>query len=323
MNAAGVLFALLTTLSWSIGIFPFTLAARRLGANALNHFRLLLAALITLLISFLISPVEFLNLFSPERMNAWIWLGLSGFIGLTVGDHFGFAMYAILGPRLGSVLSTFAPGAALGLGMVVTNDHLSPVGILGMAITICGVIVLSLSRTERSKHTASKHGSLSKGVVYGILAALCQGAGLVLAKKGMIPLLAGQTAVPPFHATFIRLSAATFTLFLVTTLTGRWKYILPPVLSNQENGIPPAVWGTFFGPVIGVAMSLFTVSLLDASVAQTIFSLVPVVTLLIAVFRYKEHISTKALAGVMVAVGGVVVLVWRDTIESFFHHLPI
>jgi hypothetical protein len=42
-QSLGILFALLTTLSWSICIFPFTEATRRLGASPLNHFRLLLA----------------------------------------------------------------------------------------------------------------------------------------------------------------------------------------------------------------------------------------------------------------------------------------
>ena len=79
--------------------------------------------------------------------------------------------------------------------------------------------------------------------------------------------------------------------------------------------------GTFFGPVIGVSLSLFTVSILDASVAQTIFSLVPVVTLIISVFITKERISSKAVAGVIVAVSGVLVLVWRNQIENIIHHI--
>ena len=320
MSLAGVIFALLTTLSWSIGIFPFTQAARSLGANPLNHFRLLLAVIITLFISFFIAPSEFMTLFTGARLNAWCWLGLSGFIGLTVGDHFGFAMYAILGARLGSVLSTFAPGAALALGIFITNDHLSIIGIAGMCITIAGVIVLSLSREERNKHTESKHGSIGKGIFYGILAAICQGAGLVLAKKGMIPVYDNQVPVQPLHATFIRLTAATLTLFIVTTFARRWNKILPPLFENKE-GIKPAVMGTFFGPVIGVSLSLFTVSILDASVAQTIFSLVPVVTLIISVFITKERISSKAVAGVIVAVSGVLVLVWRNQIENIIHHI--
>lgn len=319
MNSAGLTFALLTTLSWSIGIFPFTVAARRLGANSLNHFRLALAMLMMLVIAILTSgPASFLRLFSSEMFSSWCWLGLSGIIGLTIGDHFGFAMFAILGPRLGSVLSTFAPGAALITGYFLTHDRMSLIGIIGMIITALGVIVLSLGRDERSLHQESPHGSMLKGVIFGILAAFCQGAGLVLAKKG----LTGSTgSVPPFQATFIRLTAATVSLFVLSIFLGRLKSILIPIRENHENGLRYAVLGTVFGPVLGVSLSLFTVSFLDASVAQTIFSLVPVTTLMISVLFFREPLRPKMAAGVLVAVAGVLLLVWRDSIEHFIFNL--
>ena len=90
-----------------------------------------------------------------------------------------------------------------------------------------------------------------------------------------------------------------------------------PVRQNRESGLRFAVLGTLFGPVIGVTLSLFTVSYLDASVAQTVFSLVPVVTLVISAIIHREPLRMKMVAGVLVAVAGVVVLVWRDAIERF------
>ncbi len=315
MNAAGVTFALLTTISWAIGIFPFTIAARRLGVNPLNHFRLVLATIVLFLIALLSAPNFLSSLFLSAHTKAWFWLGLSGVIGLTIGDHFGFVMFTILGPRLGSVLSTFAPGAALITGYFLADDHLSWIGILGMGITMIGVIVLSLSREERDKHEETHHGSMRKGIIYGILAAFCQGIGLVMAKKGMQ--LEENTLLPPFQATFIRLFAATASLLLFTLLVRRWKSVVSPLLQNREKGLLPAMAGTLFGPVLGVSLSLFTVSYLDASVAQTIFSLVPVVALLLARIIHKEPIQPKALAGVLVAVSGVVILVWRDSIQGY------
>ncbi len=321
MNAMGVIFALLTTLSWSIGIFPFTTAARRLGVEPLNHFRLALATVILSFIAILTTREGLSGLFEMNMLHAWMWLGLSGVIGLTIGDHFGFAGFVILGPRLGSVLSTFAPGATLLLGYFLTNDRLNWIGITGMLTTMFGVIVLSLSREERNLHEPSAHGSLLKGVIYGILAAFCQGAGLVMAKKGMEITSASKSLLPPFQATFIRLSSATFSIYLISAMTGKLRKILRPVVDNKQGGIKPAIIGTIFGPVTGVSLSLFTVSLLNPSVAQTIFSLVPVVALLIAMLFYREPVRPKAMAGVIVAITGVVLLVWRESIERFIHQL--
>ena len=52
MNLSGELIAILTTLCWSLGIFPFTEAAKRVGVAPVNQFRLLLAWIIISIILF-------------------------------------------------------------------------------------------------------------------------------------------------------------------------------------------------------------------------------------------------------------------------------
>lgn len=312
----GIFFALLTTLSWSICIFPFTQAARRLGINSLNNFRLILATLIIGIISIFVGFENFTEIFTASYTNAWLWLGISGVIGLTIGDYFAFAMYRILGARVGSVLTTFAPAAALILGSLIIDEHISFIGIIGIAITITGVNFVSLGKSEREKIPDHGHGSIAFGILAGILAALCQGAGLVLAKKGLM----SHSNIPlnPIHATFIRLFAASSSLILYTILSRNSKEAFLPILKNKNNGLKFAITGTIFGPVLGVCLSLFTVALIDPSVAQTIFSLVPAFAFLLSVFFFKEKITIKSITGLLVAITGVIILIWRDKINDIF-----
>ena len=316
-NSLGITFALLTTLSWSIGIFPFTEAARRLGSNSLNHFRLLLATLFLFIASLVVHATGFIQLFNIQYLQAWLWFGLSGIVGLTIGDYFAFSMFAILGARIGSVLLTMAPTAALMLGSFMLDEHISVIGILGIGITIFGVIYVSLRRKERVKIPDHGHGKISKGILMGILGALCQGAGLVLAKKGFVAEQQLNYSIHPIHATFIRMIVGTAFMFALTLVTGRFTRVIAPLKENKDHGIRYAVFGTVFGPFIGVCLSLYTVALIDVSVAQTIFSLVPVFALVITFLFYKDAISGKSLAGVVIAVGGVLILVWREEIQRF------
>src|SRR6187402_2559917 len=106
-------------LSWSICIFPFTQAARRLGSNTLNHLRLLLAVFFLAITNLVVNPDFFLGIFSSQYMYCWIWLGISGVVGLTIGDFFAFRMYSILSPRTGSVLTTLSPAASLIAGYLL------------------------------------------------------------------------------------------------------------------------------------------------------------------------------------------------------------
>src|SRR6185503_10655001 len=100
-QVTGILFALFTTVSWSIGIFPFAEAARRLGSNTLNHFRLALAVVILAVTALIIDSENFTHIFSSEYSRPWLWLSLSGIVGLTLGDYFVFKTFAIFGARIG------------------------------------------------------------------------------------------------------------------------------------------------------------------------------------------------------------------------------
>ena len=258
---------------------------------------------------------DFRRIFSFDYLNVWIWLSLSGIIGLTIGDYFAFVMYRVLGARIGSVLTTFAPAAALVLGSLLINERISFIGIIGIIITIAGVNFVSLGKSEREKIPDHGHGSIAYGIITGILAALCQGAGLVLAKKGMMS--HENIQLNPIHATFIRLTAAASSLFVFTFLTGKIKNVFTPVLTNKNNGVKYAVAGTIFGPVSGVCLSLYTVSLIDPSVAQTIFSLVPVFAFLLSVAFFKEKFTYKSIAGLIVVLTGVIILIWRNRIMNY------
>lgn len=315
----GELVAIGTTVSWSIGIFPFTEAARRMGPNTVNHIRLVFAVVFLTLISLIFLPVSFTGLFSSPLPQHWIWFGASGIIGLALGDYFGFTSFAVLGPRIGSIFTTLAPAAALCTGFFIIGERINLIGIIGIMITIAGVIWLTLSRSAKAAMRDHEYGNVGKGILFGILSAVCQGVGVVLANKGFQSQINNED-LPFFQATWIRMIAATAAIFLITIVRGNLRLIVKPALENKNNGLIYTFWGTVFGPVIGVSLSMLAVSLLHdkPSVAQTIFSLVPVVVLPISYIFYKEKITLKSIAGALIAITGVIVLIWRDDILHYF-----
>lgn len=307
MNYTGLIAALCTSLSWSIGIFPFTEASRRMGANAVNHFRLLLAAIVLAIILVAAAHQSLTTLFLSPTPEQWLWLSLSGIVGLSIGDYFSFTAFIILGTRVGSMFTTLAPGAALLFGFLILGETINMTGILGMLTTIGGIIFISLNQKDNTA-TQTQHGSLSKGILFAILAACCQGIGLVFAKKGM----SLSADFNPLHATWMRMLAGAATAYIFTVSIGRFYEINQPVRENRNGGLKYLMLGTLFGPVIGVSLSLYTVSMIEVSVAQTIFSLVPVLVLFIGWIFFKEKLNWKALLAVMICMIGVMLLIWRD-----------
>lgn len=315
MNYSGELIALLTTLCWSIGIFPFTEASRRLGTAALNQYRLLLAWTILTAVLFIFTDHSLISLFSRPGMKNYLFLGISGILGFTLGDFFSFTSFTILGPKLGSLYTTIAPGAALIAGYFMLGEEVNAVGVVGICITVLGVIWLTLSKKDKSEAASRGFTRSRQGILYGVLGACGQGVGLVLSKLGLDELIDGEKILT-LHAVWIRLMAAFLASFIVSAILGKLVSNSKPVLHNKDGGLKFMLVGTLFGPVAGVSLSLVSISLIPVAVAQTIFALLPVMVLPLNYFIYKERITFISVLACAVSVLGVILLIWRNSIVS-------
>jgi len=311
MLITGFLYAFAATAGWAIAAFPLTTASRQLPVNSMNHLRLLFATVILFMAAFLIEGPSFTGIFSAGYSKAWLWLGFSGILALVVGDFFSFRSYAILSPQFGSVLTTLSPASALLFGILLVDEHINWVGIIGMLITIVGVMSISLGRSQRDKIPDHGHGSVLKGIVFGILAAACHGGALAFSKKGFIEQAATQQDIGPLSATFVRVAVATVLIFLISGFAGKIGSVLSH-LKDSKAGIMNTLAGAVFNPIISLALSMVTILYIDVAVAQTIFAMVPVFALCIAFIYYKEKITARSVWGVVAALIGVGLLVWRN-----------
>lgn len=310
MNLSGELIALLTTLCWSLGIFPFTEAAKRIGSAPLNQYRLLLAWIIISIILFFWNDLNFVELFTTPQPYHFVFLGLSGIIGFSIGDYCSFNSFKLLGPKLASLYTTFAPGAALLIGYIALNESVNLIGIFGILITVSGVIWLTLSKKDSNAATQVGYTRDKRGIIYGIIGALCQGTGLVLSKYGMDYY---DVKLPTMHAVWIRLLFAFSAAFIVSLLAGKLKSNSKPIFTNEKNNLPFLFFGTILGPVMGVTLSLLAIQKLEVAVAQTIFALLPLFVLPISLIVYKERITIQSVFACLLALSGVLLLIWRNS----------
>ena len=72
-----------------------------------------------------------MELFTLPSMEQWVWLGISGIIGLSIGDYFAFSAFKILGSSRTSLFSIFAPGAALIFGYFMLDENINAIGLTG------------------------------------------------------------------------------------------------------------------------------------------------------------------------------------------------
>lgn len=307
----GLIAAVITLFCWTIGTFSFTRASELYAPKSINRVRLLFATVLLTVIVCLWRGIDPVSLFTTPLPEHWLWLGISGVVGLSIGDYFAFTAFKLLGSSRTSLFSTFAPGAALFGGFIFLGEQMNTIGLFGMAVSIGGLVWFIQSAAARKQNSEDKT-HLKKGIVFAILGALSQGLGLVFAKKGLI-IDSEAGRLLPLHATWIRMFSATAVIYLVGVFKGGlWKEF--KMVSFTPEIIKPVAVGTLFGPVIGVSMSLYAASVIEVSLAQTIFSLLPISVMLAAVFMRREKLDATSFIAALIGVAGVFILVWRNEI---------
>jgi len=294
LSRTGELAALGTALCWTVTALSFESASRRVGSLAVNIIRLAIALIPLSLYSWLHRGIV---LPWDASGHAWFWLVASGLVGFTFGDLMLFRAFVVLGARLSMLVMSLVPPMTALLGWTIMGERLAGLEWLGMAITLVGVVYVVLERTRDSRGGLSRVPA--KGILLALGGAFGQALGLVLSKKGM-----GD--YDAFAATQIRVLAGLAGFTILFSFIGWWPRVLQALRDRRAVG--QMSLGAFFGPFLGVSLSLVAVQHTRSGVAATIMSLVPVTILAPAVLLRKEHVSPRAVAGAVVAVIGCALL---------------
>ena len=116
----------------------------------------------------------------------------------------------------------------------------------------------------------------------------------------------GMGSYDPVAATEVRVIAAIAGYALLLAVVRGWPRVA--VAARDRRGLGFAATGAFFGPFLGVSLSLFAVRHTVAGVAASIMALQPVLIIPLVVILHRERVGVGGVAGALVAVAGVALL---------------
>ncbi len=290
----GEIAALLTALSWTATMMAFEAAGKRIGSLNVNFLRVVIATVFLALFGYLHRGLWFPT--DASRHN-WIWLSVSGLVGLTLGDICLFRAFILVGARIAALVMAFVPVISALISWLFLNEILDRVDQAGMLLTTAGIVMVVLGK--RSNHDGSRRGYSLMGLLMALGGALGQAVGLVFSKFGM-----GD--YDAFAANHIRLLAALAGFVLIFTLTGRWGRLA--AATRHRSGMAFTTLGSFFGPFVGVSLSLYAVQHTQVGIAATIIALVPIFIIPPSMIFKKEKIGPRDVVGALLAVGGSALL---------------
>ncbi|MEM7262445.1 MAG: DMT family transporter [Planctomycetota bacterium] len=300
----GIAGGLGAALCWAAGSLLFSRI--RVPAAGLNLFKngfgsLLLIACLVAVALYRGGPVL------QYEPSGWAWLAASSVTGLLIGDTLYFRSIQILGPRRGLVLALSVPPMAALLSWMLLGE--SPGGTwVGMGVTLLGVGWVIVQRGRADEEPGLYPGTAWVGVMCGLGAAACQAIGSVWSKQGLrgdaFPGLAPSGALPELDASLIRLfvAFAIGIVFYARSLRVWWPSI--------RESLPVLGIASFLGTFLGIWLSLIAYGNAPLSVATTLTSLTPVFVIPMVRIFLGTRVSWGAVLGVVIAVLGVVLLVF-------------
>ncbi|HKV12896.1 MAG TPA: DMT family transporter [Thermoanaerobaculia bacterium] len=293
----GQLAALGAATCWAFSALSFETAGKRIGALTLNLIRLVIAFFFLSLAAWIARGVPLPVDASP---HAWLWLTVSGLVGFVFGDLCLFRSFLLIGARLSMLMMSLAPVLTAVIGWLVLGETLTGQDLLGMTLTVTGIGWAVLERRKPSEGSSHPHHRPPlAGIALGFGGALGQAGGLVLSKLGM-------GSYPAFSATQIRVIAGMAGYVILYFALRWWPRVWPALRNRQALGF--ASIGAFFGPFLGVSLSLVAVRDTVAGVAASIMALTPVLIIPLTVLLRRERVGVGGVLGALVAVAGVAVL---------------
>jgi drug/metabolite transporter (DMT)-like permease len=287
----GEISALAVAISWTITAMAFEHASNRVGSLNVNLLRLPLGFIYLSIFTFFSRsyalPVD-------ANSHQWIWLSISGLIGFSLGDLLLLKAFTFIGSHLSMLIYTIVPPLTAIIGWFALNESLNLMCFIGMMLTLIGIVIAINS--HRSKETNKFSKVKIKGIVLAIGGAIGQSVGLILSKIGM-------QSYNAFAASQIRIIAGIVGFLLIMVLLNRMNG-----LSNafkDSKGMRSILIGSFFGPFVGVSLSLFSVQHSNTGVASTIMSIVPILLIPTSIIFFKRKITSLEIVGTIISIIGV------------------
>ena len=294
--------AIAVAVLWTTCSVLFASAGRRIGALSVNAWRILMAVCLLGAAHILL----FGTVVPTANREQYMWMSLSGIIGLAIGDFGYFGCLVCMGPRRGVLLMSMHPIFTAVLAWVWLREYLSAWTLVGMAMVLAGVFLAVLEQ-EDARGGPVPRERLGMGVMLGLVGSAGQGIGFVVAKVGMVEAAdPGADPLDPLSATLVRMVAACVFVWAAVVVAGRARKVL--AARKDIFAMERTFAGASFGPFLGVWLSMVAVTHALAGVAATLMSLMPILVIPLVWALYGERTSARGIAGAVVAFSGVAVL---------------
>lgn len=292
MLSLGEVCAILAPLAWSVAVILFRKAST-LPPETMNFFKNSVA-LVMLGLTMLALGVP---LPSDRSLLDWLWVAVSGLMGLAFADTLLFSGLSRIGAARLAVMDTFYAPTVILVSYLLLGERLGGWFWVGASAVLGGVALASI---EKGALSGKLGPELRLGMFYAWVAVSSTATGVVIVK----PVLEESNLI---EVTWSR-------LFFGVLGQGLWLAFRGQLPGTLRSMATPSVWKTMLpATIVGTWLSLLLwlggFKWAPASEAAVLNQLATVYILVLARIFLKEEVRLRQAAGAMVAAGGALLIV--------------
>eukprot|EP01043_Picozoa_sp_COSAG02_P000762 COSAG02_NODE_14_length_56855_cov_512.793661_43_plen_333_part_00 len=252
------------------------------------------------------------------RAGDLVYLVLSAFVGITLGDTAWLHSLQLLGARRVVLLDSLKPFVAWILGaLFLKQRHMTARGGVGLALTVAGVLLVALKGDDNggggssgdSEKPQTRSRRLRQGYVVAVLSMLMDTCGSVLTRRHGVGLT-------PFDINAVRFGSASISLafWQLYAARGNQSDTLTAAAggdARHEMGVSgwiKVLLGILFCTCLSPTLNNISLFRLPLATAVTLGATGPLFALPITYFVRGERSSSRAAGGAAIAVAGVALL---------------
>ena len=290
----GEAFALLTGMVWSLAVVLFKRSGEDIPAFSLNLFRVAVSGV--LLVACLIGSGG--SLWAGRDAHDYFVLGASGIIGVAISDTLFHLGLNRVGAGINAIIDCLYAPSVVFFAFVLIGERIGPWQLAGMGLVVAGVVLTG----RLAPPPGATARTLLAGIVYGVLAMVTLGLGIVIAK----PILDRSSLL---WVAAVRQVASLAVMLPVALALPERRQILAVFRPSRDWRF--SLTGTLLGSFVAVLLWTAGMKYTQASIAailnqtSTIYTLVLASLFLGETFGWRKGVATVfALAGILMVVLG-------------------
>ncbi len=291
----GEFLSLLCAMLWAFAVILYKKAGDHFNAYEMNLFKsvfvLLLMIPTVLITDGMKIPTMDISQFSV--------IFFSGFVGIMLADLFYLRALQLIGASLTGITGSLYSPFVVVLSMMFLGEYLQTWQFLGMALVLCGVLLVGY----RKKSKTIEHPPI-QGFIYASLGVFFTALGIVIIK----PL---SNDLPFFWIILLRSLGGYITMVIYGILLKRSLSVFHILKATGGRWL---ILGTFIGQYLSMMIWVAGYKYTSASIASILNETASIFILILSWLMLGEQLTVRKVIGVLVTVIGVLFVLNIDFI---------